>query len=104
MEKRSQSTRTKKFSCGPKKYSVRSQCDQIGRLFAYWAIIYFGWILKITEIAFILGRIFPRKKVMFIILRKEGLGYILGDFFTSQSGHPARGSSRDGAQKEELSP
>jgi hypothetical protein len=95
MEKRSQSTRTKKFSFGPKKYSARSQCDQIGRLFAYWAIIYFGWILKITEIAFILGLLFPRKKVMFIIL---------GDFFTSPSGHPARGSIRDGAPKEELSP
>jgi hypothetical protein len=29
-------------------------------------------------------------KAIFLILIKNGLGYILGDFFTNSSGHPAR--------------
>jgi hypothetical protein len=31
--------------------SARVQGDQIGRIFAYWAIAYFGAALKITEVA-----------------------------------------------------
>jgi hypothetical protein len=31
------------------------QGDQIGRIFAYWAIVYFGRVLKITEVAQNLG-------------------------------------------------
>jgi hypothetical protein len=35
-------------------FIVHRQGDQIGRIFAQWAIIYFGQFLKITEVAHIL--------------------------------------------------
>jgi hypothetical protein len=47
-----------------------------------------GRFIKITEVARILGYIFPKCK-FWINLDKNGLGYILGDFFINSSGHPA---------------
>jgi hypothetical protein len=45
---------------------------------------------KIAEVApFWAGCSFPRKKSYELILSKSGLGYILGEFFTNSSGHPA---------------
>jgi hypothetical protein len=41
------------------------------------------------EVAHISGPLFPRKKGC-INFGKNVLGYILGDFFTSTSGHPAQ--------------
>jgi hypothetical protein len=46
--------------------------------------------MKITEVAFILGLLFAKVKVVhYIILTKTYWAmYILGDFFTNSSGHP----------------
>jgi hypothetical protein len=45
--------------------------------------------LKVTEVAHIFGaRSFHGKKFC-IDFDKNGLGYILGDFFANSSGHPA---------------
>jgi hypothetical protein len=40
------------------------QGDQIGRIFAYWAIAFFGQILAITEVAQIFGLSFLVVKIM----------------------------------------
>jgi hypothetical protein len=56
--------------------------SSIGQLNA-WAIF-----SKITEAINILGATLFRGKMRVIILRKNGLGHILGDFFTHPSGHP----------------
>jgi hypothetical protein len=45
--------------------------------------------LKITEGVQLFAMPFPQKSFAFI-LRKNGLGYTLGDFFTMSSGHPDR--------------
>jgi hypothetical protein len=45
-----------------------------------------GIFVKITEI---FGLLFSRGKSCLLIFTKNGLGYILGDFFTNASGHPA---------------
>jgi hypothetical protein len=51
---------------------TREQCDQIGRIFAFWAIVYFGPLIKIISAAQIFGQLF------------SFVGYI---FFTNSSGH-----------------
>jgi hypothetical protein len=53
----------------------------VGRLFAP------GRFLKITKVAQIIVQFFHKLRVNF--LQGNGLGYILGDFFPSSSGHPA---------------
>jgi hypothetical protein len=40
--------------------TLSGQGDDVGRIFAYWAIVYFSRLLKITEKANILGQLFPR--------------------------------------------
>jgi hypothetical protein len=60
-----------------------NQGDQIGRIFAYWVIIFFGRFLKISEVAQIYGTTFSQSICSLFILTKNGLGYILGDFFTN---------------------
>jgi hypothetical protein len=48
------------------------QGDQIGRIFAYWEIVYVGHFLKIKEITHILGYFFP----MYLLILKKGFGCI----------------------------
>jgi hypothetical protein len=55
----------------------------IGQLFSL------GSLLKITQGAQILGLLFSHRKSNVLILAKSAVGNILGDFFTSLSGHPA---------------
>jgi hypothetical protein len=64
------------------------QGDRIGRIFAHWVIICFGqFFLNFrTSPHFLL--LFPPKYILCINFDKNGLGYILGDFFTNSSGHP----------------
>jgi hypothetical protein len=64
----------------------RLQGDQIGLISAQWAIAYFG-SLKNTKVAQILG-IFKKSIDSVSNFTKNGLGYILGDFFTNSSGRP----------------
>jgi hypothetical protein len=53
------------------------QKDRIGRIFAYWLVVFFG---KKFE------TIFRCKKCSFV-LTKNGLGHILGDIFKNLFGH-----------------
>jgi hypothetical protein len=46
-----------------------------------------GSLCKITKEVQILGILFPMLKVMHSVSQKNGLGYILGDFFSIISGH-----------------
>jgi hypothetical protein len=47
-----------------------------------------GLFLKITEVAQILKLLFARVKSYALISTKDGLGYVLGDFYTNSSGRP----------------
>jgi hypothetical protein len=47
-----------------------------------------GSFLKITEVAQNFLAAFFHEKRLCIILDRNGLGYILGNFFTYSSGHP----------------
>jgi hypothetical protein len=51
------------------------------------------WVVfvKITEVAPIIGLLFLTVTVLYyVFITTNGLGYILGDFFTNASGHPGR--------------
>jgi hypothetical protein len=72
-------------------YLPHGQDDQIRRFFANWLIVYFGQCFSIAEVAEIFGLNFSAVKVYVLTLTKNGLGYILGDFFTFSSRHPAHG-------------
>jgi hypothetical protein len=65
------------------------QGDQIGRIFALLAIVYFGRFKKNCNSSPHFCAIFPLRIDYVLNLTKIGLGYILGDFFTNSSGHPA---------------
>jgi hypothetical protein len=69
----------------------RRQGDQIGRIFACWAVVYSGQVFwKLQNKPQFLGLFCPRPNVRAYIFTINGLGYILGDFFTNSSGHPGR--------------
>jgi hypothetical protein len=54
-----------------------------------WLLI-LGSFLKITEIAQVVVATYFRCKSFVLVLRKDGLGNTLGDFFVNASGHPVR--------------
>jgi hypothetical protein len=55
------------------------QGDQIGRIFGFWAIVFFG---RFFEKYILSPTFFPRKKLR-IDFRKNGLGYIhFGEFLS----------------------
>jgi hypothetical protein len=58
------------------------QGDQIGRIFAYWAIVYFGQFFenKRTIPPLPKDNFFPLGKSYVLILPKNEFGYILGNF------------------------
>jgi hypothetical protein len=68
------------------------QGDQIGRIFAHWVIVSFGKVFLIAEVPLIFGLLFPLLTSC-TNFEKNGLGGILGDFFTKTSGHPVCSSS-----------
>jgi hypothetical protein len=60
------------------------QCDQIGPIFAPWAIVYF-------ELLFENDRSSQNFLLLFLFcvnLDRKVFGYFLGDFFTNSFGHP----------------
>jgi hypothetical protein len=57
--------------------------DQIRRNFANWAIVYFRQFLENER-----NRIIFSTEKLFAHFDKNVLGDILGDFFTTSSGHP----------------
>jgi hypothetical protein len=50
-----------------------------------------GSFFKITELAEIFDLLFFHGKSSVLSLTNNGLGYILGEFYTNSSGHHARG-------------
>jgi hypothetical protein len=63
--------------------------DQIGRIFAHWAIIYFGqWFEKLQK-ENIFWAAFSHGTSYVFILSKKRVGLHFGDFFKNSSGHPA---------------
>jgi hypothetical protein len=60
----------------------------LGRFFASWAIVYFGQLFNYLQIQpKILGHIFQALKLC-VMLSTNELGHVLGDCFTTPSGHP----------------
>jgi hypothetical protein len=95
---------------------IVSQGDQIGRIFATWAIVFFGQFLwKLQDEPKFVGYYFPRKKacinfykaqifgllfskgkgVYYVTFTNNGFGYTSGDFFTKSSGRPVGSQSYD---------
>jgi hypothetical protein len=75
-------------------FDVRvNQGDQIGRIFAHCAIVDFLQFLGNEKVAHIFMLPFPTDEVRNLILTKNVLGYILGDFFKNSSGHPGVNSA-----------
>jgi hypothetical protein len=68
------------------------QGDQIGRIFARWAIVFFGQIFKNYRKSLnSWPAYFQGKSYVYINFAKNWLGYILGNIFKNSSGHPAGG-------------
>jgi hypothetical protein len=66
----------------------RKQCDQLGRILARWVNVYFGHFYYVSNPHF--GATFSPQLRLHISLAQNGLGLVLGDFFTNSSGHPGR--------------
>jgi hypothetical protein len=67
---------------------LHQQGDQIGRIFAQWAIFYFKQILEnYKSRPHFCATFFPSTGYE-LILTENGLGNILGNFFTNSSGRP----------------
>jgi hypothetical protein len=59
----------------------KEQCDKIGRIFAQWAIVYFGQFLKRYRKSPQSLAAFYQSLDDVLILTKNGLGYIFGRCF-----------------------
>jgi hypothetical protein len=65
-----------------------TQGDQIGQNFAYWAIVSFGQGFRKIRQSTDFWATLPHGEGEVLTVTNNGLGYILGDFFTNSSGHP----------------
>jgi hypothetical protein len=65
------------------------QGDQIGRIFARWAILYFGQLFETCLICPNFCATIFHGKSNALFSANNQLGHNLGDFFTNSSGHPA---------------
>jgi hypothetical protein len=82
------------FSSGSVTIRVMSgQGDQIRRIFAHWVIVNFGQFFENDRSRTNFRILFPDKSYV-LILTKNGLGYILGDFHINSSGHPVSGAQQ----------
>jgi hypothetical protein len=62
---------------------------RFGRIFACWPIDFFGYFFENSRSSLNIWATFFHGKALYCFFYKNGLGYILGDFITSSSGHPA---------------
>jgi hypothetical protein len=59
-----------------------NQGEQIGRILDHWAIVYFRQLLKTTELTYIFGQLFPRKKLIKFFTETQGWAtFHYGRFF-----------------------
>jgi hypothetical protein len=63
--------------------------DQIGQIFAYWAVLYIGSLFEKVKSSANYWDTFFQTTSCELILTKNWLGCTLGDFFKNSSGHPA---------------
>jgi hypothetical protein len=70
-----------------------NQGDQIGRIFAYWAIVFFGQFIENYRISANSWATFFHSISYALIFTKKWFGHILGNFFTHSSGHPVANST-----------
>jgi hypothetical protein len=69
----------------------QNQGDQIGRIFAYWVPVYFGWLSENYWSSANLLTTFYQSFSDVFVLTKTGLCYVhFGHFFTNSSGHPGQ--------------
>jgi hypothetical protein len=59
-----------------------AQCDQVGRIFAIWAMVHFARLFENCT------KFVATEKCLVFVLTKYELGCALGDFLTVASGHP----------------
>jgi hypothetical protein len=64
------------------------QGDQIGQIFGYWVFLSFGRIFENCRSKINIWATLFHDTRYILFLQKNGLGYILCDFFTNSSGHP----------------
>jgi hypothetical protein len=67
------------------------QGDQIGRIFADLAIVFFGQLIENYRRSAISWATFFHSTSYELILQKNDCATFLGDFFTNSSGHPGHG-------------
>jgi hypothetical protein len=68
---------------------AHSHGDQIGRIFDFWAIVFFRQFHSKYERSPNFRATIITVKVKILVLTKNGLGHILGEFFTNSFGHLA---------------
>jgi hypothetical protein len=61
-------------------FQTRIRGDRIGRIIAYWAIVFFEQFFENYESSLNIWAIFPHSLGFKLILAKHGFGLILGDF------------------------
>jgi hypothetical protein len=71
-------------------HGIRPQGDQIGRIFARWVTHYFGYLSENDRNSANNWATFFYSESFLLVFTKNGLGYIVSDFFTNASGHPVR--------------
>jgi hypothetical protein len=69
---------------------AKEQGDQIGRIFAYWVIVFFGQLFEKYRSRLIFCATLSHEKSCALILAEKCVGYILGESFTNLSGHSAK--------------
>jgi hypothetical protein len=70
--------------------SAPGQGDQIGRIFAYWVLFSVDSFCENYKYIPNSWTTFSTLKAMYVVIfSKNGFGYILGNFLTNASGHPA---------------
>jgi hypothetical protein len=72
-------------------FLLLGQGDQIGRFFAYCAVLYFGLPFEKYKVAQTIATLLFYGTGYVKNFDKRCVGYILGDPFTNSSGHPVLG-------------
>jgi hypothetical protein len=65
------------------------QGDQNGRIFTNWSVVFFGQFIENYRSSSNSKATFFPQYHLCINFYKNGFGYVLGDFFTNSSSHPA---------------
>jgi hypothetical protein len=67
---------------------IHKQGDQIGQIFAYWGVDYFGLLFEYFRCSSNSWATHFQDTYYVLIWAKNGLSFILGNIFSNSSGHP----------------